>query len=99
MLSHETYYFDKYFWQCNIHSTIGYGWTDLQVEAGALGHGGEGTYSGHRGQGAHQHEHTPAVELVGRAHLETPAWCQGESEREREREREREITWLNMGSY
>lgn len=46
---------------------------DLQVEAGALRHGGEGRDGRHRGEGTHQHKDTPAVELVGRAHLETPA--------------------------
>ena len=38
---------------------------DLQVEAGALRHGGEGTDGCHRGEGTHQYEDTPAVELVG----------------------------------
>lgn len=47
---------------------------DLQVEAGALRHGGEGRDGRHRGEGTHQHEDTPAVELVGRAHLETPTY-------------------------
>ena len=46
---------------------------DLQIEAGALRHGGEGRYGRHRGEGTHQHKDAPAVELVGRAHLETPA--------------------------
>lgn len=46
---------------------------DLQIEAGALRHGGEGRDGRHRGEGTHQHKDTPAVELVGRAHLETPA--------------------------
>lgn len=53
---------------------IGGWWIDLQEEAGALGHCGEGRDGCHRGEGTHQHKHTPAVELVRRAHLETPAW-------------------------
>lgn len=38
---------------------------DLQVEAWALRHGGEGGDGRHGGEGTHQHEDTPAVELVG----------------------------------
>lgn len=56
-------------------SECGDSWqADLQVEAGALRHGGEGRDGRHRGEGTHQHKDTPAVELVGRAHLETPAY-------------------------
>lgn len=48
--------------------------SDLQIKAGALGHGGESTNGRHGGEGTHQHEDAPAVELVGRAHLETPSY-------------------------
>lgn len=51
---------------------------DLQVEAGALRHGGEGRDGRHSREGTHQHKDTPAVELVGRAHLETPAYMRRE---------------------
>lgn len=39
--------------------------SDLQVEAGALRHGGESTNGGHGGEGTHQHKDAPAVELIG----------------------------------
>jgi len=56
-------------------SECGASWqTDLQVEAGAFRHGGEGWDGCHRGQGTHQHKDTPAVELVGWTHLEAPAY-------------------------
>lgn len=59
---------------------------DLKVEAGALRHGGEGRDGRHRGEGTHQHKDTPAMELVGWAHLETPAYMRKGSKKRRETE-------------
>lgn len=61
------------------------GWAaaDLQVEAGALRHAAEGGDGGHAGEGAHQDEDPPAVELVRRAHLEAPACVMEHSHSER----------------
>lgn len=69
---------------------IGRKLTDLEVKARAFGHGGEGWYGGHGGEGTHQHEDTPAVELVGWAHLETPAWRQEAGKEKKRKEKEKE---------
>lgn len=55
------------------HVTVMWKITDLQVKAWALWHGGQGSDSGDRRKGTHQHKHSPAVKLVGGSHLEAPA--------------------------
>lgn len=50
---------------------------DLQEEAGALGHSGQRPDGEDGGEGAHQDEDPPAVELIRRAHLEAPACGEG----------------------
>ena len=54
----------------------------LQIEARALGHGVQSRNGGHGGESTDQHKHPPAVKLVGRAHLETPAWYTDDREEE-----------------
>lgn len=49
----------------------------LQVEARTLRHERQSNHGGDAGQRTHHHKHSPAVELVGRAHAETPACNEG----------------------
>ncbi len=51
--------------------------TNLQEEAWALWHDGQRCDGSDGRERAHQHKHSPAVKLVGWAHLETPAWLKG----------------------
>lgn len=52
----------------------------LQQEPRALRHEREGHHRADAGERADDHEHTPAVELVGRPHAEAPSWKGGRAE-------------------
>lgn len=62
--------------KCNSQKTLKSTRTsaNLQVEAWALRHGAEGRDGCDTRKRTHQHKHTPAVELIRWAHLETPSW-------------------------
>lgn len=69
----------------------------LQEEARALRHKSERHHCRDARQCAHNHEHPPAVELVGRTHAEAPA-CHGERSRSHVERREGE-KWTRCGVW
>lgn len=64
----------------------------LQEEAGALRHKSESYHRRDARQRTHHHKHSPAVELVGRTHAETPA-C---TKKHRKTHMQSEIMWYSI---